>query len=182
MLYNVAMVKFFTDIIGSEILIKAERLRAGKVLSIVIDPDNGQLLGVTTSAIPGRQTAIPAIEIKGMGNGFLLVNNAESIGELEEIIRIKNAVERKIKIIGQKVFTESGQRLGKCSNATLNLKYQKLDKIFVTPRSVASIFATELIIPAKNIVEIKKDRIVVTDEYSKVRVPGLAASTNPAVE
>jgi uncharacterized protein YrrD len=176
------MIKFITDIIGSEVLVKRERLQAGKVAEVIISPDDGVFLGVTTNTFPNKKTAVPASEIQGIGDGLILIKEAESIGELEDIIRIKEVIDRKTKIIGQKVFTESGQRLGKCVNATLNLKYQKLDKIYVSPGAVIAFLASDLIIPAKNIVEIKKDRIVVTDEYLKVKAPKLATNIRPAID
>jgi len=176
------MIKFFSEILGSEVLIKQERLRGGKITSIIINPDDGTFLGILTDSYPGKKTAIPASEITGFGDGIALVNSIDSLGEPDDIIRIKTALGKKTKIIGQKVFTESGQKLGKCINATLNLRYQKLDKIYVTPKAYISFLATDLIISAKNIIEIKADRIIVSDEFAKVRAAQLAPKVSPVAE
>lgn len=181
-LYNIGMVKFITDIIGSEVLVQRERLRVGKIANVILSPDNGDLIGILISTHTKKDDAVPASEIKGFGDGFVLINEASSIDSPDEIVRIKQILDKKIKIIGQKVYTESGQRLGKCVNATLSLKYQKLDKIYVTPKAIVAILASDLMIPAKKIVEITKERIIVTDEFVRVPAPTLAASASPAFD
>jgi sporulation protein YlmC with PRC-barrel domain len=112
---------------------------------------------------------VPASEIRGSGKDFLLIKDYESLTEPEDVVRIKAALEINPKIIGAKVETKSGQHLGKVNDATINFKLMCLERLYVSPASLLEFLAKDLIISAKNIIEIQKDKIIVSDTYATTK-------------
>lgn len=177
------MIKFFTDLIGSEVLLSQERAQVGPVSDVIIDPLDGAFLGISVlDSVEKVKKVIPAIEIKGIGSGFVLVRDFKSLTEIEDVVRIKKALETQIKILGSKVETESGQKIGKVENATINLKMLALEKLYVNPPLSISFLAKQLIIPSAKIVEIQKKKIIISDEFAKAKKKAAQAQVIPVVE
>lgn len=179
--YNTYMKKFATDLIGSDILAYEERVRIGKVEEIIIDPLSGNLLGLS-SIIRNKKVVIPINEIRSFGPSFILTNGIDSISGPEEVIRIKEALSFGAKIINEKVETESSQKLGRATNYTIDINSLRLDKIYVTVGTGLKFLSSDLIIPNKNIVEIQKKKIIVTDLYAKAKKPAVNMSPSPVIE
>lgn len=147
----------------------------GEAAGCIIDSKDGAFLGIKIiSTVEKQPKVIPSNEIKGFGPDFVLVKDMQSLSEPEDVVRIKEALLIDPIIIGSKVETECGQKLGRVEDATLNLKLSALERLYVHPRGFLNFFATSLIISAKKIIEIKRDLIIVSDEFVKVEAKKVA--------
>jgi uncharacterized protein YrrD len=174
------MVRFISDIIGSQVLLFQERAHVGPAKEVIIDPNDGSFLGIVVfDPIERKKKVVPASEIKGSGKNFLLIKDYDSISEPEDVIKIQSALEINPKIIDARVETQSGQYLGKVGDATVNFKMMCL---YVHPNSFIKFLAKDLIIPAKKIIEIQKNRIIVSDEFVTIRETKAAISAIPIPE
>lgn len=163
------MVRFVNDIIGSQVILFQERAHVGPVRDVIIDPGDGSFLGITVyDPIEKRDKVVPSMEIKGSGKNFLLIKDYESITDPDDVVKIKAVLPINPKIIGARVETQSGQYLGKVTNATINLKLLALEKLYVASSSLLKFLSEDLIISAKKIIEIQKTKIIVSDEFVKV--------------
>jgi sporulation protein YlmC with PRC-barrel domain len=131
------MVRFISDIIGSQVLLFQERAHVGPAKEVIIDPNDGSFLGIVVfDPIERKKKVVPASEIKGSGKNFLLIKDYDSISEPEDVIKIQSALEINPKIIDARVETQSGQYLGKVGDATVNFKMMCLEKLYVHPNSL----------------------------------------------
>lgn len=163
------MVKLISDIIGSKLLLFQERVLLGEITGCIIDPKDGAFLGLKIiDSIEKSPKVIPLNEIKGFGPDFVMIKDMKSLSEPSDVVRIEKALKIDPRIIGEKVETECGQKLGKVEDATIDIKFSSLGRLYVRPKGIFSFFAKQLIIPAKKIVEIKKNLIIVSDEFAKV--------------
>lgn len=177
------MIRFISEIIGSQVILFQEKAHVGPVREVIISPDDGSFLGVIIyDPIDRKNKAVPATEIKGTGKDFLLVKDYDSLTEPDDVIRIKAALEVNPKIIGAKVETQCGQYLGKVNEATINFRLLSLERLFVTPHTLLQFLAKDLIIPAKKIIEIQKEKIIVSDEFVTVADKVAAGNTVPIPE
>lgn len=178
------MVKLISDIIGTKVLLFQERSIVGEVAGCIIDPKDGAFLGIKIiSEVERKSKVIPENEIKGFGPDIVLVKDMRSLSEPEDVVRIGEALKIDPKIIGEKVETECGQKLGTVEDATINLQLLALERLYVRPKGILNFFAEQLIIPAKKIIEIKKDLIIVSDEFAKAEAKKVAkAVAIPAPE
>ncbi len=172
---------FATDIIGYKIITFHNSFEAGLVQSIIIDPENGQFLGVKF-IYEKKIRVVPLSEILTFGNSFLIIKDAKSISEIDDVVKIEKALLIDAQIIDEKVETESGQKVGKVSNYIIDLSKMSLDKLYVAPAVSINFLASELIIPLTNIIEIKKKKIIVSDKYIKVKKPFFDISPSPVIE
>jgi uncharacterized protein YrrD len=175
------MKRFANDLIGCELVAFQEKATAGKIDDVIIDPNTGAVLGFGFKFQRERKV-IPINEVRTFGPDFVIINSAESISEPEDVIRISEALALEAPIIGEKVETESGQKLGEVSDYTIELSKMGLDKLYVRPSMGLNFLVTDLIISAKNIIEIQKKKIIVTDSYARSKKSALGIIPTPAID
>jgi uncharacterized protein YrrD len=181
--YNKAMIVFTADVIGAEILLFQEHALLGKVSDIIFNPENGKVLGLYCfdPILKTKRVIVPS-EIKRFSNHRILIEGYDSLSDPEDMIRIKEAEKVNAKIIKETVFTESGQKLGKVTGATIDTRSWELNRLYVNSAMGLQFLAKELIIPAKKIVKIDKKEIIVTDDYAKVKRFSAAPVPKPIPE
>lgn len=163
------MLKFLSEINGSQIALFQERALVGKVTDYLVEPETGKLLGVyTIHPLDKKPKIIPAREIKALSADFILIEELESLTEPEEIVKVQKAESTNPKLIGEKVVTEAGQIVGKVHDAVFNLETFNLEKIYVTPKAGVKSLTKELIISAARITKIEKKIITIKDDTEKV--------------
>jgi sporulation protein YlmC with PRC-barrel domain len=176
------MIRFIRDIIGSQVLLFQEKAHVGPAREVIVSPDDGSFLGIVVfDPINRKNMVVPAVEIKGSGKDFLLICDYDSLTEPDDVVKIKAALEINPKIVGAKVETMSGQYLGKVSDATIDFKLMCLERLYVAPASFIQFLAKDLIIPAKKIIRIEKEKIIVSDEFvtESAKKPAIAAIPVP---
>lgn len=177
------MIRFITDIIGSQVLLFQEKAHVGPAREVIISPDDGSFLGIVVfDPIGKKNMVVPAGEIKGSGKEFLLICDYDSLTEMDDVVKIKAALQINPKIIGARVETMSGQHLGKVKDATIDFKLMCLERLYVAPASIIQFLAKDLIIPAKKIIRIEKEKIIVSDEFVTVSEKKSAITAIPVPE
>lgn len=155
--------------------------KLGEISELVIDPLNGKLLALLVNQkFLGGPKIISLKEIRQAGTSMIIVDSSYSIAEPDEIIRVKEVLDQKIRIIENNVVTESGQKLGKVKDYSVDLKGERLAKIYVGATLLKELFKEELIIPYENIISITKEKIIVSDTYIKNLELGKVKGTVPA--
>lgn len=181
--YNRDMIRFISDVVGSSVLLFQEKAHVGPVREVIISPDDGSFLGIVVFDPIGRKKmVVPAGEIKGGGKEFILIKDYDSLTEPDDVVKIKAALEINPKIIGAHVETMSGQFLGKVYDATIDFKLMCLERLYIAPASIIRFLARDLIIPAKKIIRIEKERIIVSDEFVTVPSKKSIVSAIPATD
>lgn len=162
------MQKLVSELIGSGVILRQENALAGRVQEVVISPENRQLLGFVVQEGFGKKKlkTLAAKDVLGFNEQFILIPSYKSLAEPDEIIRIKEVQDGGIKIIKSKVYTISGIYLGKVKNYSIDFDISRMSRIYVNARSIRKLIK-ELIIEAKCIVSINKDKIIVDDTCAK---------------
>ena len=104
------MQRFFSDIIGAQVIAKRQKLLIGKVSDIIINPADGKLVGLLIE-VGGKNRKIKALaekDIFGFGQGLIIIDDYQALGDINDIVRIKKIFDEEIKIIKNKVYTVSG--------------------------------------------------------------------------
>ncbi len=168
------MEKYLSHIIGTPVRDETGR-EIGRVLDLCLNPDTGKVAGFLLA--PAGQNAVSPIDVLEWDNS-LHVHSREDIVSLEEIHQIKKIQEEGIKIYRNKVYTKDGTFLGKVVNYAVNTHFLTLTKILVFKTFLGFIRHGRLVINSKDILEIKKDGIIVRNLEAPVSVkklkPGIA--------
>jgi len=167
-MYNVSMVKFMSQLIGAEIILFQERVIVGRVTRVLIDPDNGSLVGFVARPVHQNKDAyIPTNEIKGLGKKLIIVEGLSSLSAADDVVKIDKVLKNEPMIIGSQVYSESGQHLGRVEDATLDMTLAVLKKLYVKPLFLAGILKEQQLIDASQIVKIEEKKIIVRDSKIK---------------
>lgn len=143
----------------------------GEVKRIIIDHNNGNFLGLFLK----NKNIIHAEDIGKFGEDAVMVQSEKELMPLKDNSEFEEIIKAKIRIIGNKVVTQSGVELGEVKDYEVSEERNKLYKIFVSTGFLKDLFKGELIITEDKIISIGKDAIVVKDtaipakEKEKVR-------------
>ena len=169
------MDKYYSQIIATEIITETGHY-AGRVSDVVVDPDTGKVLGFLVGS--KRQKIVASADIL-FWNQRVIIHDMSDIFDLEEIIKIEKIVKNNIPIINNKVVTKSGMQLGKVYDFAIHPQLFVLTKVFVT-KSFLGVFGYDRkMIAHKNILEIKKDMIIVKDPVELIPTEEKKANLKP---
>jgi len=131
---------------------------------LIIDPDTGDLIGILILEGFGKRKlkSLAAKDIITITNKYILIDSYENLGELDEIIRIKKVLDKKITIRKCPVYTVSGKFLGKVKDFSVNFKSMRLERIIVD--SLWTVNSTRhYLISFSQIISIEPGKITVED-------------------
>ncbi len=164
------MEKYKTNIIGTEIT-TTENKTVGKVAKILINLDTGKVIGLLIK----RRKLISTIDIINWKN-TIKINDADDIITPDEVIEIKKVLKDKRKLIGSKVVTKAGKYIGIVVDYSINTDFYKLTSLVVA-KKIFFIKWHKRIIPATEILEIKRNKIIIKSRLKSEKIPVL----NPAL-
>jgi uncharacterized protein YrrD len=177
------MIKFISQLIGARVILYQERALVVKVSRVLIDADNVALVVLAINPVHQKATSyIPLGEVKGFGQKLIIVESLESLSEPADVVRIEKVLQNEPEIIGALVVTEGGQKIGKVDDATLDLKFSSLKKLYVSRSFLPDILGEQKIIDARQIVKIEKKKIIVSDLGVKKRSALVMPEELPATE
>ncbi len=173
------MEKLYTKILNTPIREDDEVRPITTVKDLIVDPENGVVVGVVVNQ--NAKLIVAPHDILSFGD-TIFVHGREAIVQIEDVLRADTVFKKGLKIFHNKVVTESGKELGIVADFSIDTKSLILQKIFVAKSIFGILHYDQRIIPAKNIVEIKAEKIIVKDdlgivkEKERVRVEDLAVS------
>lgn len=134
--------------------------KIGEVDKIVINPENGEIIGllVKTGGFFKSFKLLSSQDIIDIDKNGAVTKNEENLLEIEEIIRAKKILEKKITVLGQRAITKSKKSLGKISDLLIDSETLAITKYYIS-----SLFE-ERIIPADKVLKITKEAVVFSDD------------------
>jgi uncharacterized protein YrrD len=145
--------------------------RIGRVFDIVLNTDTGKVVGFLTA--PSARKVLSPMDIISWDKA-MIVHDEESILDIEEIHQVKESLKKNIRVHRAPVYTKSRQYLGKVLDYAVNDRMFVLTKIIVAKTFLGIISYGHRIIAHKDILEIKKDAVIVKDPLRTVPVKATA--------
>jgi uncharacterized protein YrrD len=166
------MLKQASSIINLPIISLDTGRKAGQVYDFIVDQETGKILAcIVQKAGLFRKIKILATEdISNLGPDAVIIEKADLVTLPEEVVRAKQALDSKIKIIKNRVITESGTYLGIAEDFVFDITSWMLVKLYVRTSVFQDLFKGQLIVPYEKICSIGKNAIVVSDEAIKEKV------------
>lgn len=144
---------------------------------IVLNPDTAKVEGFfvrTRRLLPGKTLYLSGMDIRRWG-AAVSIEGPDALTPLDENVRVVALLEEGRPLLGQPIYTESGASLGTCADVQFNTSHFMAEWIF--PKTL---FSWGIPLPVRQILEVRKDRIVVRD--TAVTDPEPAAGTVPIIE
>jgi len=151
----------------------------GIALEPIINPHNLTIIGVfcNVNDVPAPAVLL-AQDIREMAGRRLIIDNAEDIRPLEDLIRDRDIINIRYQIPGKKIVTESKARLGKAEDYIVNDTDFVIRKVHVVKSAIRSLTGGKLIVDREQIVATDDTKIIVKDGTEKIGAakPSLAAT------
>ncbi|MCL5410437.1 MAG: PRC-barrel domain-containing protein, partial [Patescibacteria group bacterium] len=122
-----------TKLIGLPVGARDTQEKAGTIRQILVDPENGQLLGfsVQVEGFFSPQKVLSIIDIIDWDPVGLVTASIDNLVDPSEIVRLKAIIDKKIYLLGMKAKTESGIGLGEVENFLIDTNTQSVTKYYL---------------------------------------------------
>mgnify|MGYP002725595580 CR=1 FL=1 len=156
----------FNSCIGTPVLEEGGDRALGMISGILIHPDTGKIEGffvhVRGMMVKG-DLFCSSSDIVRWGTRVYL-RDANTLAPPEDRIRLQPLLDDPRSILGQKIITETGTTLGRCSDVQFNTDIMHIEWLF--PRKF---FRAQIALPVSDILEVTQQAIIVQDPLKKAR-------------
>ena len=160
------MEKLYSDIVGSPVVEDNVLRPIATVKDLILDPETGKLAAFVVDI--RKNLVISPIDVLFFGNR-IQIHERHAVISGSDILRVEAIQKKNIRIFGNKVVTEDGFKLGKVVDFSMDMRDYVLKKLFVSKEILGMVRYDSRIIPAKNIVEILPNKIVVKNNLEAVK-------------
>ncbi|PIQ75715.1 hypothetical protein COU78_02995 [Candidatus Peregrinibacteria bacterium CG10_big_fil_rev_8_21_14_0_10_49_24] len=146
--------------LGAQVVQNSSEEVLGTLANVLINPDSGTIEGFYVFVPSGLSSGIlfcSSLDIVRFG-ARVHIRSEDSLCDPRDIIRLQSLLEDNRPVLGQRVRTESGQKLGRCKDIQFNTDTMKLEWVF--PKKL---FSWGRGVPVADIVEVRSDAIIVRD-------------------
>lgn len=145
--------------------------KIGTISNTIIDPDNLKIIAFRVHGAIGSDggNILDARAIREYSQFGLVIDSTDELVKDDDIIKIKSVLELNFSLLGLKVETKKGSKLGKVLDFTVTEDNFSVQQIIVKRPTVKSFFDSELVIPRSEIVEITDYKIIVRDEEKVIK-------------
>ncbi|MBT4119386.1 MAG: hypothetical protein HOG89_00165 [Candidatus Peribacter sp.] len=157
----------FSTCIGTPVLEEGGDNALGVLSGILIHPDTGKIEGflVHVQGMSGKGDLFcSSSDIVRWGTRVYL-RSASVLAPPEDRIRLQTLLQDPRTVLGQRIRTETGTRLGRCKDIQFNTDVMHIEWLF--PRKI---FRWGIALPVSDILEITPAAIVVNDPIAKARI------------
>lgn len=147
---------------------------SGRIATIthsIVDPDNLKIIAFRIYGAVGEDggNILDVNSIREYSNlGIVIDSRDEFVGDTD-IVKIAKVLELNFDLLGLKVVTKKGTKLGHIIDYTVTNDNFNIQQIIVKRPTLKSFLDPELTIPRVEIVEVTDDKIIVKDEEKKIR-------------
>lgn len=142
--------------------------KMAKVQDFLFDPRNGRIPAVVVLprgiiGLQNKPALLPVEDIVDWQNNLLLVQDEDAITPPEDIVRLQKLVDDHFGLIGVRVVTESGKKLGAVEDYIVETKLPHISKLVVR-RQILWFFSFQEVVPLKRVISMERKRIVIKDD------------------
>jgi len=160
------MTFLYSQIIGLPVGSIEDRAKVGSVRDIVINPDDGKVLGLTVRAhfFGSQPQIISWQDVRDIDKNGAVVTSKEVIVSIDEIVRAADLLNDNFNLIDLPVETTSGQAIGAVSDYEIDGTVGALTKIHTR-----QLLGKNRIINHSKILRIQRDKIIIRADGERSR-------------
>lgn len=150
----------FTTAAGLPVMEEGSSAAIGTICGILIHPDRGGIEGFfvrVPSFLHSLELFLPSIDILHWGSR-VRVRSAEALSSLEDLVRLRDLAQEGRPVLGQRILTESGVKVGRCADVQFDTKTFRLEWLF--PRRW---LRWGRALPTSSVVLVRQDAVIVRD-------------------
>ena len=158
-------------LIGTPILSMQSAGPIGYIKDLIVDPDNLKTVAfhIAGPLVNGSANVLDCKSIREYSQFGCVIYSIDELVEKDDIVKIGKIIDLNFNLVGLKVETKKGSKLGKVSDYTLTAGDFIVQQLIVKRPIAKSLIDPELTIPKSEIVEITDYKIIVRDEEKTIK-------------
>lgn len=147
-----------------------------EIREAIIDPEELQIVAYTLDGAiikndPEVGNILDTQDVREISNSGLIVDSADRFTTREDVIRFDKIMDLDFHLVGLKVVTSDGKKLGKIVDYTLDSGTFMIYQLIVQRPFMSSLLDPELTINRSQIVEIDDYKVTIKHEKAEVKMP-----------
>ena len=166
------MLVYASKLIGMRVLSVQAGGAIAQISEPIVNPDNLKIIAFRLSGPLVNKSPANILDVSSIreySTYGLVIDDIDELVEPDDVIKIKKVLELNFNLVGLKVETKKGSKLGKVSNYTVTSDNFSVQQIIVKRPAIKSFVDPELTIHRKEIVEIDDYKIIVKDEEKVIK-------------
>lgn len=137
----------------------------------IIDPNDLKIIAFRAYGAVGEDggNILDAKSIREYSDLGVVIDSRDEFVKDDDVIKISEVLKLNFDLIGLKVETKKGSKLGKIIDYTVTDDNFSVQQVIVKRPALKSFLDPELTIPRSEIVEVTDDKIIVKDEEKTIR-------------
>jgi len=153
--------------------------KVAEVVEPVVDPNDLKIIAFKVEGpLVGREAGniLPVHSIREFSRLGMIIDSTDELVEEDEIISIKKILELNFSLVGLKVQTKKGDKLGKITDFSVEPESWQVQQIIVQRPLLKSFLDPELIISRQQIADVNDYVLTIKDEHEKPKTKAKAKS------
>jgi sporulation protein YlmC with PRC-barrel domain len=142
----------------------------------IINPDNLKIEGFYCQTTDKRHLVLVYQDIRDVIPQGVVVNDSDVLSEPGELVRLKKIMDIGFELMGKKVTTEDGEKVGKVGDFAAETATMYVQKIYVSQSVFKSFAGGNLGIDRSQVTEVTDKKIVIRELAKKVPAGATAAA------
>ena len=165
------MLVYASKLIGTRVLSVQAGGAIAQISEPIVDPDTLKIIAFRLSGplVTRNANILDISSIREYSAYGFVIDDIDELVTSDDVIKIKNVLELNFNLIGLKVETKKGSKLGKVADCTVTSDDFTIQQIVVKRPVVKSFVDPELVISRKEIVEVNDYKIIVKDEEKVIK-------------
>lgn len=164
------MQRLASQIIGAQLFSVHTGGKIGKITAILVRETDLKLELFIVSAIENKKPLyLLSSDIRALDRSRIIIDSYDKLSEAEDLLRHQDLIKSDNKLFGTKVQTQSGKKLGKVKDYSVDITHFFVTKLHIHTNWPQKLFHETLVIDRSDIIDITKDKIVVRDTTIKAK-------------
>lgn len=166
------MLVYASKIIGSKILSVQAGGAIGVVARPIVDPDSLKVIAFAIdSPLVGKSgnNILDVMSIREYSSYGMVIDDIDELVAPDDVVRIKKVLDLNFDLVGLKVETKKGSKLGKVIDFTVTNDDFTVQQVVVKRPVIKSFIDPELIISRKEIMEVTDYKLIIKDEEKVIK-------------
>lgn len=163
------MQKFASGLIDSDVFVFHERYNVGKVTKIIVNKDNLNIELLEAEIQNKQKRYILTRDIKSTLEKIVIIETMDDLSEVEDLIRQRELIKADFSLIGCKIKTQDGKKIGKVKDFTVDYNSLKTLKLHATASLARRLLNERFIIDIKDVIRVDGKTVIIKSSKVKVK-------------
>lgn len=166
------MLVYASKLIGSKILSVQAGGAIGVIAQPIVDPDTLKIIAFTVDSPLVKKSGnniLDVASIREYSNFGVVIDDIDELVTPDDVLHIQKILKLNFDLIGLKVETRKGSKLGKVMDYTVTNDNFTVQQVVVKRPVIKSFIDPELIVSRREIVEITDYKLILKDEEKVIK-------------